>query len=190
FSNFGAVVDITAPGVCIYSTMPIEQGSYGALSGTSMASPYVAGAAALIKASGVYTPAQVKSQLLSTGTFDWTDTSPDGVKEPALNVSSTSVYHPATVAGAPVNNSVPVVTIKSPTNNATFSPTAMVNFWATAIDAEQGDLSSSVVWSSNKDGVFGTGNSIVATLSGGTHVVTATVTDAQGAVGTATITVT
>ena len=45
FSNFGADVDLAAPGVDILSTLP--SGKYGKLSGTSMASPHVTGAAAL-----------------------------------------------------------------------------------------------------------------------------------------------
>lgn len=44
FSNWGAAVDIAAPGVCTLSTYPLEQGEYGTISGTSMASPHVAGA--------------------------------------------------------------------------------------------------------------------------------------------------
>lgn len=49
FSNYGATsVDIGAAGVDVYSTLPGN--TYGSLSGTSMASPHVAGVLALIKA--------------------------------------------------------------------------------------------------------------------------------------------
>src|SRR4029079_10876717 len=64
FSNYGPDVDIIAPGVCIYSTW--KGGGYNTISGTSMASPHVAGAAALYKSTHPgASPQQVKDALIA-----------------------------------------------------------------------------------------------------------------------------
>ncbi len=88
FSNYGSVVEVIAPGVCIYSTW--NDGGYNTISGTSMATPHVAGAAALYKATHPgATPAQVRDAILNNGTFDWDPADdPDGIQEPLLNVAN------------------------------------------------------------------------------------------------------
>ena len=69
YSNYGAEVDLAAPGTDINSTLPlkIQPKGYGLLSGTSMAAPHVAGAAALYKSlNPTATPAEVYVALLNT----------------------------------------------------------------------------------------------------------------------------
>lgn len=66
FSAFGPHVSLAAPGVGIRSTYPTWDGSYSYLSGTSMASPMVAGIAALVLAEyPALTPDQVEARLLN-----------------------------------------------------------------------------------------------------------------------------
>ncbi|WP_310741083.1 S8 family serine peptidase [Ideonella aquatica] len=73
FSSWGLAADLSlkpnlgAPGGSIYSTYPLEKGGYTSLSGTSMASPHVAGAAALmLQADPSLLPAAVKRRLQNT----------------------------------------------------------------------------------------------------------------------------
>lgn len=73
FSSYGLTAelqlkpDIAAPGGSIWSTIPLEQGGHGSKSGTSMASPHVAGAAALLlESSPDLTPREVKTAMMNT----------------------------------------------------------------------------------------------------------------------------
>jgi len=87
-------------------------------------------------------------------------------------------------------NSAPTVTITAPPDGSSFSEGSSITFTGTASDAEDGDLSASIAWTSSLDGPLGTGASISKTLSVGTHLITASVTDSGGATGSDSITVT
>lgn len=69
FSDFGAPIDISAPGQAILSTI-ISGNSYAAYDGTSMASPLVAGVAALVKTINPnLTALELRQRLMDTA--DW-----------------------------------------------------------------------------------------------------------------------
>ncbi|MFI5929061.1 S8 family peptidase [Micromonospora sp. NPDC051543] len=69
FSNFGTCVDILAPGVNITSAWYNGNTATNTISGTSMASPHVAGAAALaLSANPSWTPQQVRDYLVGNST--------------------------------------------------------------------------------------------------------------------------
>jgi large repetitive protein len=67
FSNYGPKsVDIAAPGVGILSTYPTSKGGYAWMSGSSMATPEVSGAAALVLGQDpTLTPWQIREKLLA-----------------------------------------------------------------------------------------------------------------------------
>ncbi|PWH07343.1 peptidase S8 [Brachybacterium endophyticum] len=90
FSSYGLTAelglkpDVSAPGGQIWSTVPLEQGGHGSKSGTSMASPHVAGAAALLlQEHADWDPVAVKSALVNTADpLDWSLEPGKGYLEP------------------------------------------------------------------------------------------------------------
>ncbi|XP_033633313.1 aqualysin-1-like [Asterias rubens] len=71
FSNYGGCVDIFAPGRYITSAWHERDDQYNTISGTSMATPHVAGAAALLlSVDPSLTPAEVTHKLLNSATKD------------------------------------------------------------------------------------------------------------------------
>ncbi len=63
--------DITGPGVNIFAAESAADGSYGLMSGTSMSSPHLAGAGALVRAvHPSWSPMEVKSALMTTAKLD------------------------------------------------------------------------------------------------------------------------
>jgi subtilisin family serine protease len=90
FSNFGSVVDIFAPGSSITSAWMTSDTATNTISGTSMATPHVAGAAArVLQLNPTFTPAQVRNELVNTATVNRLTGIPTGTANRLLFRSST-----------------------------------------------------------------------------------------------------
>lgn len=111
WSSYGPYVDISAPGVSIYTTS--RGGGYSNVSGTSFSSPIVAATAALmLSANSDLTPADVGQILMSTavdlGTIGFDDFYGAGRVDAAKAVEAARMM-------ISVDNQAPTITIKSPT---------------------------------------------------------------------------
>ncbi|MBW2604979.1 MAG: hypothetical protein JRE28_11805 [Deltaproteobacteria bacterium] len=88
-------------------------------------------------------------------------------------------------------NTLPVVEITAPATGSSFNASNSITFTGTAIDSEDGNISESLSWVSNLDGIIGSGAMFsTSALSEGTHKITASATDSGGLPCSATITVT
>ena len=95
---------------------------------------------------------------------------------------------PACALGS--GNNLPTVTISAPADGSLYDEGDSITFTGTASDPEDGDLTAALSWTSSLDGAIGSGGSFsTATLSRGTHTVTASVTDSGGATRTSNISV-
>ena len=180
FSSTGPDVEIAAPGVSVNSTR--MGGGYVAFSGTSMASPHVAGAAALVIASGIDSNADVRQRL---------DNAADdlGVAGRDTHYGFGMVDPSGSIAAFPPNAS-PQVTITGPVGNSRFDTAAPVDLAGTGFDFEDGDLTASVEWMSNLDGPLGVGGNLSVFLSEGVHTIELSATDVEGETSSDSILVT
>ncbi len=95
---------------------------------------------------------------------------------------STLRYIENSVAGLAVD-AIPKIDISSPNPGANFGGNTTINFNGGAFDDEDGDLTPSLNWSSDLDGMLGSGGDFLATLSPGLHNITVSVMDSFGNMG-------
>jgi subtilisin family serine protease len=126
WSNYGVTsVDLAAPGVSIVSTVGA---TYGPSSGTSMAAPHVAGAAALLSAfNSTLTATGIKTLLMNNvdKLSQWSGVVASGGR---LNV-----FLPMVAASGDI---LPTVSITRPTAGSTFTAPASITVEASASDAD------------------------------------------------------
>jgi len=184
WSSTGPAVELAAPGVSVYSTA--VGGGYTTYSGTSMATPHVAGVAALIMAAAPeLTNVQVRNLLTSTA-HDLGATGLDTLYGHGL----VDVVAAISALGEPTGNTAPTCAITAPTDGATVSGTFTVQMSASDDETPDGltvtvSIDGGTARPTTKDG---TGLYSLTwettTLADGIHTLTATVTDAGGLTGT------
>jgi len=88
-------------------------------------------------------------------------------------------------------NQIPIATITSPEDGSTYNEGDVIIFDGYGMDTEDKNLSgNSLVWNSSADGQIGTDTSFAITsLSVGTHIITLTVFDSDGASGSTSVSI-
>ncbi|MFF8641970.1 S8 family serine peptidase [Streptomyces sp. NPDC015345] len=95
YSNYGSILDIFAPGSSITSSWNSSDSATNTISGTSMASPHVAGAAAIyVGQNPSATPAQVSSALVSASSTGVVTSPGTGSPNRLLNVTGGTTNPP------------------------------------------------------------------------------------------------
>jgi hypothetical protein len=106
------------------------------------------------------------------------------------DAAAAPVLHVEFAGMAGTGNQPPTASITSPANGSSATQGDSVTFTGSAVDTEDGNVTTSLSWTSNLDGAIGSGASFsISTLSEGTHTITATATDSGGLTSSDIITI-
>jgi PKD repeat protein len=183
FSNYGTCVDLLAPGVSVTSAWHTSNTATNTISGTSMAAPHAAGAAALyLTANPGATPAQVLEALTGNATPGKIQLHSRSRNNHTPNLLLHTLFAGSGEPGDPVN--------QPPTASFTYTCTDLTcDFDASASTDSDGTITT-YAWAFG-DGNSGSGEEVSHTYAAaGTFTVTLTVTDDDGATDSASQSVT
>ena len=154
YSNYGAAVDVTAPGSGIWSTYyPCwgEIDTYESMSGTSMATPHVTAAAAmLLSYKTTYTPNEIELLLEQACTLELACNETEQIVPNMLSMASLIPTTPATSA------------VEISRDTATLCPGQTIRLAATA------GIDSGIAWRSDNPSVATVENGIATAIAPGT----------------------
>ena len=213
-SSSGAAIDLAAPGVDILSTW--NDGGTKSISGTSMASPHVAGAVALeVARLQVDNPnaisngdgvALVRQLLIDAGKTqsEWGTQTNDPASYPEVlvylgdgmsdDIGGSDESDEGIAVPPPIST---VVSITNPVNYLEYNVSDDITFVGTAsevvvVDGTDTvvDISADLQWHSDIDGAIGLGSSFtISNLSINTHIITASLTDSNNNVVSSSISI-
>jgi serine protease len=136
FSDYGSCVDLYAPGVAITSAYYTSDTSTGMMSGTSMASPHAAGAAALyLSLNPAATPSDVAMALIQSATTGALTAVPSGTPNLLLYTGDLAVNQGPTAPTAPPDTSGQTTPGIDQPPTASFSATCQPNKMTCTFDA-------------------------------------------------------
>ncbi len=169
WANYGTCVDLFAPGVGITSAWYTSTTATNTISGTSMAAPHVAGAAALVlSANSGFTPAQVEAALEGDATTGVVNSAGSGSPNLLLYTGDGSTPPPQNAAPT-AEFTVSCTDLSCSFTDASSDTDGSIRTWSWGF----GDGATSTAQSPSHD-----------YASAGTYTVTLTVTDDAGATGT------
>ncbi|KAG5459588.1 MAG: peptidase S8/S53 domain-containing protein [Olpidium bornovanus] len=175
FSNFGACVDVVAPGVSILSASNAGDDAAATRSGTSMSSPFAAGVLALIAGQNSFTAQQLTNAVVQMATTD-------AVQNLTAGTPNVLLFN----GGSPEANTASIIASTSGNGVSTATTDALTSAIATALTSTTDELTSTAdALTSTADALTSTADALTSTADALTSTADALTSTADALTSTA-----